>query len=56
MNTKVYVNTPLEPSEHEKLAALAKKNSRSKGMQLRLLAVAALSQSKPRQKKGSSSQ
>lgn len=42
MNAIVYVNTPLEALEHAALAALAKKEGRAKGQQLRLLAVQAM--------------
>jgi hypothetical protein len=42
MNAIVYVNTPLEAPEHAALAALAKKEGRAKGQQLRLLAIQAM--------------
>lgn len=37
MNAIFYVNTPLEPAEHEALKTMARREGRSKGQQLRLL-------------------
>lgn len=42
MNAIVYVNTPLEAPEHAALAALARREGRAKGQQLRLLAIQAM--------------
>jgi hypothetical protein len=42
MNAIVYVNTPLEGPEHAALAALARREGRAKGQQLRLLAIQAM--------------
>ena len=43
--TTIYINAPFSKSEHDALAALAKREGRSKGKQLRELALAALSAS-----------
>lgn len=42
MNATIYINTPLSKAEHDRIAALATKERRSKGQQLRILALAAL--------------
>ena len=49
MNTVLYINTPLSKSEHDALAALAKREGRSKGKQLRELALKGLN-ARPRRK------
>jgi hypothetical protein len=51
MQTTIYVNTPLSLDEHEALKALAKGERRSKGQQLRLLALKNLKVTQ-REKKG----
>jgi hypothetical protein len=52
MNAVIYVNTPLSPDEHAVLETLAKSERRSKGQQLRLLALKSLSPrtTKPKRK------
>lgn len=55
----IYINTPFAETEHDALALLAKTEGRSKGQQLRALALAGLaaagllsSTPTPRKKKG----
>lgn len=42
MNAIIYVNAPLLKDEHDALVRIAAKEGRSKGQQLRLLAVRAM--------------
>jgi len=42
-----YINTPLLKAEHDAVAALAAKNGRAKGQQLRVMVLAELAQAKP---------
>lgn len=46
----VYINAPFSQDEHDAIEALAKKQGRSKGQQLRSLALSALGYTTPNRK------